>query len=143
MYKGTYDIQASIAASSNFDTIVQNITADTPEQLIEQVREAVTQRKNASRHDDGEYSGGKGTYGSMFCKLEDAFTSALGFQQQITDLHKKIRALEYQHRPIKPFIVIRLLSRLTAKFSYNRFEHKLGLAIFTVTSCMLFLYWLT
>jgi len=140
MYEGTYDINASMAASSNFNSIVQNIAAETPEQLIAQVHKAISQRKKASRSDDGEYNGGKGTYGSMFCKLEGAFASALGFQQQIAALNKKIRALEYQHQPRKPFIVIRLLSRLTAKFNYNKFEHRLGLAILTVTSCILFLH---
>jgi len=116
MYKGTYDINASMAASSNFDSIVQNIAAETPEQLIEKVDEAVKQRNKVSRPDDGEYCGGKGTYGSLFGKLEDAFTSTLGFQQQIMEFNKKIRVLAYQHQPRSPFIVIRLWRGFMVKF---------------------------
>jgi len=138
---GQYDVNESIGALRHFNDLCQSITVHGKMAYMLELEARITTAKNKmSEASAGEYSGGKGSLGSAFNKLNDLVSSHEPYHFIVNSLKKELKKYgvkwrdvvsEYSNRaiPEKNFNAVYVIGYIV--FSIVCFAI-LGLRLFTM-----------
>ncbi|MEY8251872.1 MAG: hypothetical protein RPR91_05770 [Colwellia sp.] len=98
---GQYDVNESIGALSQFNHLCQNITEQDAMAYMLALKTSITTTKDRmSEARAGEYSGGKGSLGSAFNKLNDLVSSHAPYNSMVKSLKKELKEYGVKWRDV-------------------------------------------